>query len=95
MSEVGLRKSEVRLVSSVLRLVSSGRLVAAGPEGVLVLTKLPMRERDASLPVCGSLLDRRVCADALPARGLEVPAWPSGATPDFAAVGADGLVVPT
>lgn len=46
-----------------------------------------MRERDASVRVCSSLLDMRDCE-------LEVPAWPSGATPDFAAVGADGLVMP-
>ena len=94
MSEVGFRKSEVRFVSCVFRLASSGRLVAAEADGDLVLRKLPMRERDASLRVCRSLLDMRVCAEEPDICGLEVPAWPSRATPDFAAVGADGLVMP-
>jgi hypothetical protein len=60
-------------------------------DGALLLMKSPMRERDS--PARGSLLEIRDPMEELRISGLEVPAWPPGATPDFATVGADGLVV--
>jgi hypothetical protein len=69
-------------------------LASAETDGVLLLTKLPMRERDSLLSLRGSLLEMRDPTDELRVSALEVPAWPPGATPDFAAVGADGLVAP-
>jgi len=65
--------------------------------------KLPIRERNSLSSLRGSLLEMRdptdelrVCepVDAAPDEALEVPARPAGAMPDFAAVGADGLVMP-
>lgn len=53
-----------------------------------------MRECGASELVGSSLLEIRVGAAESRVGESEVPAWPPGATPDFAAVGADGLVVP-
>lgn len=59
-----------------------------------MLMKPPIRERDSLLSLCGSLLEMRDPTDELRVSELEAPARPPGAMPDFAAVGADGLVVP-
>jgi hypothetical protein len=53
-----------------------------------------MRERDSLTPACGSLLEMRDPREELRVCEVEVSARPPGAMPDFATVGADGLVVP-
>ncbi|UCC99247.1 MAG: hypothetical protein JSW66_05035 [Phycisphaerales bacterium] len=69
-------------------------LAAAETDGVLLVMKLPMRERDSLLPVRVWLFEMRDPTDEPRVCDLEVPAWPPVAMPDFATVGADGLVVP-
>ncbi len=66
-------------------------LVSLETDGALLLMKSPMRERDS--PVRVSLLEIRDPREELRVWAFEVSAWPPGATPDFATVGADGLVV--
>lgn len=69
-------------------------LVVVETDGVFRLMKSPICVRDSPAPVRDSLLEMRGAMEA-PCCESEVSAWPPGATPDFATVGADGLVLST
>jgi len=74
------------------RWLVAGCFAAAETDGVLLVMKSPIRDRDSSLWPRSPCFEMRVSGCELRACELEAPAWPSLAMPDFAAVGADGLV---
>ncbi|MHC4507771.1 MAG: hypothetical protein ACYTAO_02290 [Planctomycetota bacterium] len=91
--EPGLSCSERWRVAACLAAAETDGALRKESPGLLAM-KLPMRERDSLLPVWVRLLEMRDPIDELRVCDLEVPAWPAAAMPDFATVGADGLVVP-